>query len=170
MTLTNNGTITEQNAGGLNIYDSITLNNALGGVFEITGTGGLVYGNFASSVTNAGTFIIAMSGSGGVVGAGLPFTNTSSGIVELTTNVTATFNGAFNNQGGTVAATAGTLVFNGGGVSTGGVYNASLGAVIDLTGGQHDNGPGVANSQVPIFTGVYSGFRRRHGPARRRTA
>ena len=99
-TLTNNGTITEQNAGGLDIFDSITLNNALGGVFQLTGTGGLVYGNFASSVTNAGTFIIAMTAATDTpVGAGLIFTNTSTGIVELTSNVTATINGRVQQPG-----------------------------------------------------------------------
>ncbi len=53
----------------------------------------------------------------------------------------------FNNQGGIVSATAGTLNITGGGTDTGGTFNPSTGATINL------NNSGTA----PTLTGTYSG-------------
>ena len=55
---------------------------------------------------------------------------------------------AFNNQGGTVAATAGTLSITGGGTDTGGTYNALTGATVNLNG---------TGGTTPTLTGTYTG-------------
>ena len=66
-------------------------------------------------------------GSGNAVNneAGALFENTGS-------NSVSTGAVAFNNQGGTVVATAGTLSITGGGTDTGGTYNAFNGATLNL--------------------------------------
>src|SRR6202044_3125219 len=85
-----------------------------------------------------------------VTGGPDAFTNTSTGILELSTNVTATLLSPFSNQGGlveTATGTTGTLVLGGGGSSAGGFYNAiTAGAFIDLAGANISN-----------FTGTYTG-------------
>jgi RHS repeat-associated protein len=123
-TLLNNGTIVE--AGNLNLSDSVSIQN--NSVYDFTADG--------SISTSAGTSL----------------TNTATGTFEKTGGTGNSSIGAtllFNNQGGTVSATSGTLQL-GGGTSTGGTYNAAAGAAIDLTGGTN-------GAQSPTFTGTYTG-------------
>ena len=102
------------------------------------------------SLSNAGTYDIALAATGTATTGNGIFTNTSAGILELTTNVTATLKSPFANQGGmvetTAAVTAGTLVLGGGGTSTGGTYDAAAaGGAIDLAG-----------AVTSVFTGTYT--------------
>ena len=139
-TLTNSGAITI--SGG-------TLGGTLANQGTITQTGGTLALN--GSLNNAGLYNIALAATGTAITNGGIFTNTTTGTLELSTNVIATLLNPFANQGGMVATTAavtsGTLVLSGGGSSSGGTYNAtSAGAFIDLAGNNTSN-----------LTGSYSG-------------
>ena len=128
---------------GLNTYTGATTISA--GTLDVTGS------IASTTVSNSGALEFAPTSSTTVIASGGTVTNNACGTVELASNVTATISSAFNNQGGTVDALAGTLILAGGGTSTGGAYNASSGATVDLTGGQFDN------SLAPIWTGTYTG-------------
>ena len=138
----------------MRVPGSLTVSGGtLGGTLNNQGTiiqpSGIL--TLTGSLSNAGTYDIALASTGNVTTGSGVFTNINTGILELTTNVTATLNSPFANQGGTVettaAVTAGTLVLGGGGTSTGGSYDASaVGGAIDLAG---------ANTSV--FTGTYTG-------------
>ena len=147
-TLAGPGTLSNDSAGFITISGG-TLNGTLANQGTITQTGGTLALN--GSLNNSGLYNIALAATGTAITNGGTFTNTSTGTLELSTNVTATLLNPFANQGGTVATTAavtaGTLVLSGGGNSTGGIYNAtSAGAFIDLAGNNTSN-----------LTGSYSG-------------
>ena len=106
-TLSNTGTIDNGAAGGPSLFDNVAITNA--GTFDFTDNGTIADGSYTPSFTNTG--IVEKTGGTG----------------------TATFGIAFNNQGGTIASTAGTLNLPYG-TSTGGTYNAAAGATVALSG------------------------------------
>ena len=110
LVLNNSGTITEagtSNSADWGIENGSTLNNLSGGIVDMTTSE-----------------ILFNSGSGNAV-------NNEAGACSRTRAATRSHRlVAFNNQGGTVAATAGTLSITGGGTDTGGTYNASTGATV----------------------------------------
>ena len=147
-TLAGSGTLSNDSTGFITKSGG-TLNCTLVNQVTITQTGGTLAHN--GNLNNAGLYNIALASTGTAISSGGTFTNTSTGTLELSTNVIATLLNPFANQGGTVATTAavtaGTLVLSGGGNSTGGIYNAaSAGALMDLAGNNTSN-----------FTGIYSG-------------
>ena len=101
------------------------MENETGGVVNITNGDGLYAAN----------------------GTGIGFNNGSGATFENTGSATSTNTVPFNNLGGIVAASAGTLNFTGGGTDTGGIYNPSNGATINLNDG----------GTAPTLTGTYSG-------------
>ena len=142
------GTLTNASTGFMTISGG-TLNGTLNNQGTITQTGGTLTLN--GSLGNVGIYNLAPTTTGTAITGGGTFTNTSTGLLELSTNVTATLLSPFANQSGTVATTAavnaGKLVLGGSGSSTGGTYNATTaGAFIDLAGGSTSE-----------FTGTYSG-------------
>ena len=142
------GTLTNASTGFMTISGG-TLNGTLNNQGTITQTGGTLTLN--GSLGNVGIYNLAPTTTGTVTTGGGTFTNTSTGLLELSTNVIATLLSPFANQSGTVATTAavnaGKLVLGGSGSSTGGTYNATTaGAFIDLAGGSTSE-----------FTGTYSG-------------
>ena len=147
-TLAGPGTLTNASTGFMTISGG-TLNGTLHNQGTITQTGGTLTLN--GSLNNVGTYNLTPTANDTVITGGGTLTNTSTGILELSTNVIATLLSPFANQIGTVqttaAVTSGTLVLGGGGSSSGGTYNAtSAGAAIDLAGTNLSN-----------FTGTYSG-------------
>jgi RHS repeat-associated protein len=147
-TLAGPGTLTNSGTGFLTVTGG-TLNGTLSNQGTITQPSGTLTLN--GGLSNAGTYAVALAASGNVTTAAGTFTNASTGILELTTNVSATLRSPFANQGGTVettaAVTTGTLILGGGGTSTGGSYDATAaGAAIDLAGGA-----------TSVFNGTYSG-------------
>jgi fibronectin-binding autotransporter adhesin len=119
-TYTNNGTI---NLSGANQFELGTnnpvLNNA--GTFNIT----------------SDNFIFILSGS----------LNNTGKVKKTTTSGTATIDGPFNNQGGTINAQTGQLNLSSGGLFNGGVFMASLGATLDL----------VAANKFTRYAGTFTG-------------
>jgi hypothetical protein len=118
-TMTENGTITQSGSGSLLMAGdstgkvATTLVLPKGSVYDFAANSGIGYGG----------------GPGGVV--------TNAGTVEKTAGGAASgINEAFNNTGGTLSVTNGTLTLDStGGESTGGSFNVSAGAILDLTGG-----------------------------------
>src|SRR5579883_169091 len=123
------------------------------GTITQSGTGYLAIGG---TNTNATTLIIP-------AGSMYNFTNNSgienwpyngSGVVDNSGTIEKTGGGAsspistaFNNTGGTINVTHGTLALStSGGESTGGVFNVSTGAILDLTGGS-----------TVTYSGTYTG-------------
>jgi hypothetical protein len=126
-TLSENGTITQSGSGNLYVWGTNTVATTL------LIPKGSVY-NFAA---NSG---ILQAGAGGVV--------TNSGTIEKTAGgASSGINTAFNNTGGTLTVTTGTLTLDSqGGENTGGVFSVSAGAILDLTGGYSVN-----------YSGTYTG-------------
>ncbi len=54
--LVNEGTIARPGAGSLTLYDSVQIDNAASGTYDITGNGGFDVGNDSPFMTNAGLF------------------------------------------------------------------------------------------------------------------
>jgi hypothetical protein len=129
-TLIENGIITQSGSGSLGIAGNssntvaTTLVIPKGSVYDFASNSGIAWGGAVGGVvTNMGT--IEKTAGGG-----------SSGI-----------NVAFDNTGGTLTVTTGTLTLDSqGGENTGGVFNVSAGAVLDLTGGNSVN-----------YSGTYTG-------------
>ena len=100
-------------------YADVTGPLSIQGTFSNYGTVAIESGTSltaAQPVTNNGTLILY----GGAVSAPGPFTN--SGTINVFAN--STLNIPFNNTGGTISVTAGTLYLAGGGTSTGGTIGA----------------------------------------------
>jgi hypothetical protein len=124
-TLIEKGTITQSGTGSLLLTGTSNLTTTLvlpkGSVYDFAANSGIGYGG----------------GQGGVVD--------NSGTIEKTGGGASSWlNVAFNNTGGTLAATTGTLTLDTtGGENTGGAFNVSTGAVLDLTGGNSVNYTGT---------------------------
>ena len=111
-TLSNTGTIVQQGAGSLEMYDNTILSNQ--GTYQFAADSNILYGSFAPN----------------------SFVNTAAGIVKkIASTGTSSIEVPFDNQGGTVDAESGTLTLADGGTSTGGTYIANGTGVVDLTGG-----------------------------------
>ncbi len=52
----NQATIIQAGAGSLTVYDSVQIDNAATGTYDITGNGGFVIGNDAPFIINSGLF------------------------------------------------------------------------------------------------------------------
>jgi hypothetical protein len=118
-TMTENGTITDSGTGNLRIATvsgtapATTLVIPKGSVYDFAGNTGIFNGYYAGGVVdNAGT------------------------IEKTAGGAPSQINTAFNNTGGTLSVTNGTLTLDTqSGENTGGVFNVSAGAILDLTGG-----------------------------------
>jgi hypothetical protein len=118
-TVTENGTITQSSSGSL-----LVSGNSTG---TVATTLVIPHGSVYNFAANSG---IANNGYGGGV-------VTNSGTIAKTAGGASSFlNVAFNNTGGTLSVTNGTLTLDTtGGESTGGTLSVSSGAILDLTGG-----------------------------------
>jgi hypothetical protein len=126
-TLNNQGTIIQNNTGDF-VIRAATLNNAVGGLYDLqTNSGFIGFGNTTSTVINSGT--LQKSGGGGAS--------------------TLSINNGLSNAGGTINVTNGTLVAwdTNGGMSTGGTFTVAGGATLEYAN------EGATNT----FTGTYTG-------------
>ena len=129
-TLINTGTIVQQGAGSLEMYDNTILSNQ--GTYQFAADSNILYGSAAPN----------------------SFVNTATGVVKKTAGTgTSSIEVPFDNQGGTVDAESGTLTLADGGTSTGGTYIANGSGVIDLTGG---SSPTFTGTYTGSGTGAYS--------------
>ena len=111
--MSNTGTIVQQGAGSLEMYDNTILSNQ--GTYQFAADSNILYGSAAPN----------------------SFVNTAAGIVKKTASTgTSSIEVPFDNQGGTVDAESGTLNATDGGTNTGGTYIANGTGVVDLTGGK----------------------------------
>ena len=111
--MSNTGTIVQQGAGSLEMYDNTILSNQ--GTYQFAADSNILYG----------------------IAAPNSFVNTATGIVKKTASTgTSSIEVPFDNQGGTVDAESGTLNSTDGGTNTGGTYIANGTGVVDLTGGK----------------------------------
>ena len=113
-TLDNRGTISLP-AGNVRLYDNVEIENEK--TLNFSGDASISYDNYSPVVVNTATGTVSKTGGTGV------------------SNITATF----DNQGGTVSATTGTLSLvndagDGIGYNTGGTYNPAAGATIAISG------------------------------------
>ncbi len=148
--LTNNGTITLTGSANKVLFDGLTLNNS--GTINEDGTSGSNDWEFSTDVVlnNLSGGIVDMETSEFIdnISSGNEINNELGATFENTGNDTVSTGAVpFNNQGGIVAATAGTLNLTAGGTDTGGTYNASTGATVNLNNG----------GTAPTLTGTYSG-------------
>jgi hypothetical protein len=105
-TWSNAGTITESGSGTLTLGGSASLVNVLGGVFDITGSGGIALTSAGGgSEHNFGTFEKTAGGASTVAGT---FTNTGA-VADAAGNLT--FTGNFTNNGSVTVTSGGTLEF-----------------------------------------------------------
>ncbi len=145
--LTVNGNVFLTGAGGESLQGggSVTMN----GIITQTGTGNL---DIASTNGSATTLNIApgaiydLATSSGITGGSGILNN--AGIIEKTAGGGASLIGTiFNNNGGNLTVTAGTLQLAArGGENTGGSFSVTAGAILDLTGGS-----------TVSYSGTYSG-------------
>jgi hypothetical protein len=140
-TMTENGTITQSGTGNLVIAGTSTVAPTLvipaGSIYNFAANSGIVHG-----------------GNGGVL--------TNSGTIEKTAGgASSPINVTFNNTGGTLNVTNGTLTLNTlGGENSGGTFDVSAGAILDLTGGNtvtySGTYTGSGTGQVELGSGTLS--------------
>ena len=145
--LANTGAITLTGSGNKDLYNALTLNNS--GTIVDTGSGGF-YFNMYAVLNNLSGGLVNLASTESIYDTG----STTGNAINNESGATFEGSGAsgasvailINIQGGTVAATQGTLSLTGGGTDTGGSFDPSTGATIDL----NDN-------TTPTMTGTYTG-------------
>ena len=132
-TLTNTGTITLANAGGVALVSGGSLINQ--GTIDVTGAGGLGFAN-GSLLDNQASGLLNFQADAGTYDAGWGGTLTNEGTLEKTGGTgTSRLAGIGFGNSGTIDVQSGTLTNAAGGISTGGVFTVAQGAMLDLTGG-----------------------------------
>ncbi|MHB1560310.1 MAG: carboxypeptidase regulatory-like domain-containing protein, partial [Isosphaeraceae bacterium] len=114
--LMNRGALIDSGTGSLQLFDSVTLNNAAPGNFNFTGDGGILLGNDSPTISNAGLFEKTAGTNTSAIN--VPFSNT--GTVEAASGTLA--------LASSVAQLAGTTL-------TGGNWDALNGAALTLPSG-----------------------------------
>ncbi len=126
-TVANTGTIVQQGAGSLEMFDSTVISNQ--GTYQFAADSNILLGNHSPT-----------------------FVNTASGTVKKTASTgTSSIEVPFDNQGGTLDAESGTLDPTDGGSNTGGTYIANGSGIVDLTGG---SSPTFTGTYTGSGTGV----------------
>ena len=142
-----------------NAYAGVTINNLVGGVFDVQENNSLTYGtetaNDVETFNNAGTF--RKSNGSGTTTVAWPWNFSNTGIVQVQSG-TLSFAGAFSNSGTASAGSGTALIFAGGGTHSG-TFNVSSGGSLWFTAGTHTfNNASFTNSGTINFSGGVLNF------------
>jgi uncharacterized membrane protein len=140
--LANSGTIVQQGAGPLTLFDSVGLDNLATGRYAFTGDGSIAYGNDSPVISNTGTII--KTGGSGVSSIHVPVDNRGTvGADSGTLNFASSVSQVQANQ-----LTAGNWIARGGATLTlpGGVAFSRANLTLDGAGSKLPNVTGLAQN------------------------
>lgn len=145
---TNDGTITHGGAGHFQVGGSTSFTNSSTGLYNFTGNGSLLKGNFGagfiSFITNNGTF--RKSGGTGTSQIGIVLDIGATGILNAQTGIlNPTGGGSSTSAGATLNASTDAIIRIGGSnnFSMGGTLTGSGGGLVQIAGPFIDSGSGV---------------------------
>ncbi|HWB12842.1 MAG TPA: DUF4214 domain-containing protein [Pirellulales bacterium] len=121
-TLDNQGTIADEGPSAVNLYDSVLLKNEAAATVSLTGGASLVFGNYSSAISNAGT--INAANGGGTTTISAPLTNSGT-----LTDVAGELDMGDLINGGTVDAGANPLKFSNADVQNSGTLETEGGTL-----------------------------------------
>jgi uncharacterized membrane protein/transglutaminase-like putative cysteine protease len=156
-TLANTGTIAQQGAGALFLYDGVTLDNQAGATYLLGGDGGLAPGSYAPTVTNEGA--IKKTGGTGTSYITPAFSSTGTFEVDSGTLSLATRGGTISTTAPLAVAAGATLDLTGGSNNTilSGTFTSSGGGTVLLANGTIVIGPSGATFNFPVGAFQWTG-------------